>query len=163
MKRNRLLFVLVIVVLSALPAAAGVDVFIEIPGIKGDASGVQPERFKGWFHPLTLHYRLPGIPRTALLEEEGPKTANGFLAADDIKHRYISFSKIEGKSDKKLYDVYNKKKAFAQWKIMVCTDKDKLLLTLILKGVKITKITKRDDKQYITIEFKRVMWNYRPQ
>jgi hypothetical protein len=158
---RKCIFPAVVFFFSAL-LSAGTNCFIEIPGIKGDPDENRPAQFKNYFQPLSLQYRLPGVPLPPRLQDEAPKRNSGFLGGDDLKHKYISFSKLVGQSDNQLIDIYNKKKTFDQWKIFVCSDKGNILMTFIFKGVTVIKVTKRDKKQYITAQFKRVMWNYQP-
>lgn len=148
---------------TVLPLLAGMDYFIEVPGVRGEATQTgNPlyNEYKGWLKCLTLHYRLQGIPLPNRLETQVPNPLQGILIASEITHPYFSFSMPQDKSSEQLDKAFNTKQFFDQCKVAVCSGSGKTVITFILKEVTIANIAKRDNKIYLTLHFKRVIWNY---
>ncbi len=138
--------------------AAEVEYFLGIPGVKGTVPGPP---FSGWVQANSFYYRLPGIPSPGMLLKSAPGKIRGMVMAKELEKPVCSFSKLQDSADDALNKALKGKQRFGQWELNMCTPGGKPFMTFLFKGVVISGISKRGNKQYVTFSFQRVVWSYR--
>ena len=135
----------------------GVYYYIYIPDVSGE---VQEPGFKGWIQCLAVQYRIPGVPSSTASPGRTPQKTRGMLTAKEVGKPYGSFSKAMDKADPVLYKAYRDKRNFSQWELALCTSAGETYMAFIFKNVVISAIKERNNKQYITFKYEKVIWNY---
>jgi type VI protein secretion system component Hcp len=131
--------------------------YINIPDVPGE---VQTPGFEMWIQCLAVQYRLPGVPSPTALLKRPPEKKRGMLTAEEVGKPFGSFSKPPDKADPILYKAYNDKRSFPQWEFALCTPAGETYMAFIFKDVVISAIRERNNKQYITFKYEKVIWNY---
>ena len=132
--------------------------FLYIPGVKGE---VQQPGFEGWIRCIAFQYLLPGIPSPGKLMHIPPDELNGILTAQDVGKPYAGISKSPDKVDPILAKACSDELSFPQWEFALCSPDGEPYMRFIFKDVVVSAVTKRDDKQYVTFKFGKVIWNYK--
>jgi len=155
------IFTAVLLIMVFLPGYAlpveEVQYFLNIPGVSG---GVQKPGLSGWIRCHVFQYLLPGIPAPTRLIETPPEKPTGFLTAIDVGKPYASFSKPLNKIDSFLSKSYKTKRQFPQWEFALSSPAGEVYMRFIFKDIVISAVRQRDQRQYVTFKFGKVIWNY---
>jgi type VI protein secretion system component Hcp len=133
--------------------------YIKIPGVAG---AVQDPGFKKWIQCSAVQYNVPGIPAPSALIKREPEKFMGILTAKEVERPFASFSKLLDKADPIIYKAFHDQRSFPQWELTLCTSAGKAYMAFIFKDVVIVGVKERDNKQYITFKYQKIIWNYSP-
>lgn len=150
------LFMLVFMT-GPVPAEEEAYYFLYIPGVKGE---VQQPGFEGWIRCIAFQYLLPGIPSPGKLLRIPPDKLNGILTALEVGKPFASFSKTPDKIDSALAKARSDALSFSQWEFALCGPGGEPYMRFIFKDVVVSGVTLRDEKQYVTFKYGKVIWNY---